>query len=217
VCCLGITNAREADGRLGAGLSVSYSTMTGILSTELLSNKQHSADNIAFFFGQQLLQITDKCQERSVKLMFHTKPSHGNTSPKKVCVSCKTAKDRSCFQPGKRQCEACAVLSRQIDQKQRAAWHAQYAAAAQRAWRARNPDYDRQYYHANREAKIARVILGRAIRAGTLPRAADCTCSQCGQPAHEYHIADYAQPLVATPVCRSCRRRLGKEQKGQTR
>lgn len=144
--------------------------------------------------------------------MFHTKHYHGNTSPKRVCVSCKTPKERSDFAPGKRQCNDCAAASQTIRQKQITAWRRQHGAAAQRAWRERNPTYDSQYYQANRRRRIARSTLNRAIRLGKLPRAADCACAQCGQPAHEYHIADHTQPLAATPVCRACNRRINNDE-----
>lgn len=139
--------------------------------------------------------------------------SHGNTILKRLCVSCKITKDRTRFQPGKRQCDQCADLSQTIRRKQLAAWRRQHGAAAQRAWRERNPDYDSQYYHTHKQKKIAQVALGRAIRAGKLPRAAACACNHCGQPAHEYHMADCSRPLEALPVCRSCHRAIHKEQK----
>lgn len=139
--------------------------------------------------------------------------SHGNKIAKKVCVSCKAAKERAHFQTGKRQCNQCANLSQTIRRKQLAAWRRQHGAAAQRAWRERNPDYDSQYYHAHKQKKIAQVALGRAIRAGKLPKAATLPCIQCGQPAHEYHIADCSRPLEAVPMCRVCNRKMQKQKK----
>ena len=145
--------------------------------------------------------------------MFHTEQSHENMPFKKLCVSCKTRKERAHFQPGKRQCNDCAGLSQSIRQKRLAAWRRQHGATAQRQWRERNPDYDNQYYHAHKQKKIAQVALGRAIRAGKLPRAAACACQRCGQPAQEYQIADCSRPLDATPVCRVCNRATQKQAK----
>lgn len=47
-------------------------------------------------------------------------------------------------------------------------------------------------------------LVAKAIKAGKLMPIAECTCVDCGDPAHHYDHRDYEKPLEVDPVCRSC-------------
>lgn len=52
----------------------------------------------------------------------------------------------------------------------------------------------------------ARSAVSSAIVAGTLPKAESILCTDCGQPASEYHHDSYAQEhwLDVVPLCKAC-------------
>lgn len=63
----------------------------------------------------------------------------------KYCRSCQIRKPINSFLLGKRHCDQC--VQRSVEQRRQylAAWRRQHGTEAQRRWRARNPDYDKQY------------------------------------------------------------------------
>jgi hypothetical protein len=55
----------------------------------------------------------------------------------------------------------------------------------------------------------ANRTINAAINRGDLPKAKTLTCTDCGEPAHDYDHRDYTKPLVVAPVCRPCNLRRG--------
>mgnify|MGYP003473459537 CR=1 FL=1 len=47
------------------------------------------------------------------------------------------------------------------------------------------------------------------IKSGTIKRASECTCVDCGKPAKDNDHRDYLKPLEVEPVCRSCNVKRG--------
>ncbi len=58
-------------------------------------------------------------------------------------------------------------------------------------------------------ARLASLVLGRAIRAGELRSAKAFKCFDCGNPAGCYDHRDYDKPLVVDAVCVGCNARRG--------
>lgn len=58
-------------------------------------------------------------------------------------------------------------------------------------------------------ARLASLLLGRAIRAGEMHPAKAFKCFDCGNPAECYDHRDYDKPLVVDPVCVGCNARRG--------
>ncbi len=52
-------------------------------------------------------------------------------------------------------------------------------------------------------------MVGKAVREGLLPRARDCKCVDCANPAHHYDHRDYNKPLDVESVCSRCNQRRG--------
>lgn len=80
-----------------------------------------------------------------------------------------------------------------------------------KGWRSRNRKSSAPYDPAARRRRPeqfrAREAVKRAVRDGTLPRAATCTCADCGGPAQVYdHHCGYAweNRLRVRPLCRKC-------------
>ena len=69
----------------------------------------------------------------------------------KFCRSCQTRKLLDCFTLGKRHCDQCVQRSAAERRQYLAAWRRQHGTEAQRRWRARNPDYDKEYYRRKKE------------------------------------------------------------------
>ena len=59
------------------------------------------------------------------------------------------------------------------------------------------------------DSKLATRAVVKQIRQGLLPKAKDCLCVDCGNPAFDYDHWDYNRPLDVQPVCRSCNRKRG--------
>jgi hypothetical protein len=53
------------------------------------------------------------------------------------------------------------------------------------------------------------LAVRKAVKAGLLPRAAECACEDCGKPARDWDHRDYTKPLDVQSVCRSCNARRG--------
>ena len=51
---------------------------------------------------------------------------------------------------------------------------------------------------------VARSRVGNAIRKGTLSKATQFMCVDCGKPAECWDHRDYTKPLDVDPVCRPC-------------
>ena len=66
----------------------------------------------------------------------------------------------------------------------------------------------RDYRQTNPEKYKAHYAVNNAVQSGRLKPARAFGCSECGQPATEYHHDDYSKPLDIRPVCRPCNRRL---------
>ena len=86
-------------------------------------------------------------------------------------------------------------------------------AERQRQYRIRNQEELRQkanaYRHDNREKYKAAKALQRAIRYNVIPRAADCTCADCGAQAAHWHHESYAERdwLNVVALCGSCHKK----------
>lgn len=59
------------------------------------------------------------------------------------------------------------------------------------------------------DSKLATRAVVKQIRQGLLPKAKDCFCVDCGDPAFDYDHRDYNRPLDVQPVCRACNGRRG--------
>lgn len=64
----------------------------------------------------------------------------------------------------------------------------------------------KEYYLLRCKAMNA---VNRAVFNGTLKRAADFDCVDCGKRAAEYDHRDYYRLLDVVPVCRSCNKQRG--------
>lgn len=69
----------------------------------------------------------------------------------KYCKGCRTRKEYSHFGPGARLCTACQAARTEQRRQYLAAWRKANGAAAQRDWRKRNPEYDKEYYRRKKE------------------------------------------------------------------
>lgn len=69
----------------------------------------------------------------------------------KFCRSCQTQKPTDCFTRSKRHCDQCAQRSAEQRRQYLANWRRQHGVEAQRRWRRRNPEYDKQYYRRKKE------------------------------------------------------------------
>lgn len=56
---------------------------------------------------------------------------------------------------------------------------------------------------------LAHQAVAKARKQGLLADPRTLRCEDCAAPAIEYDHRDYAQPLVVSPVCRSCNLRRG--------
>jgi hypothetical protein len=54
------------------------------------------------------------------------------------------------------------------------------------------------------EGAKAIAQVGRAVRAGALPKLSDLACIDCGSDAAVYDHRDYTKPLDVEPVCVRC-------------
>ncbi len=69
----------------------------------------------------------------------------------KYCRSCQTRKPTGSFLLNKRRCDQCVQRSVERRRQYLAAWRKANGAATQRAWRKRNPEYDKEYYRRKKE------------------------------------------------------------------
>jgi hypothetical protein len=71
----------------------------------------------------------------------------------KYCKGCRTRKDYSHFAPSARICADCRARRAAERRHYLANWRQANGAQAQRRWRERNPEYDREYYRRKKEGK----------------------------------------------------------------
>lgn len=57
---------------------------------------------------------------------------------------------------------------------------------------------------ADRIKSRAHYAVAAAIRSGSLQRASEVSCEDCGKQAQEYDHRDYSRRLSVSPVCHSC-------------
>ena len=107
----------------------------------------------------------------------------------------------------KAQTEARADHERLAGRERRAANKEKYSAKA-KAWRDANPDYYMRHAAMFPEQRKARRAVNGEVRAGRLPAASTCKCSECGAQAQEYHHPDYSKPLEVVPVCKACHTKI---------
>lgn len=69
----------------------------------------------------------------------------------KYCKGCRTRKDYTHFSPNARLCADCRTEKAEERRQYLAAWRKANGAATQRAWRKRNPEYDKEYYRRKKE------------------------------------------------------------------
>ena len=70
----------------------------------------------------------------------------------------------------------------------------------------------REYLFGDDDRYKGRYAVTNAVKLGNMPRAADCVCSSCGEPAREYHHhLGYGREhwLDVTPVCKPCHVKAG--------
>lgn len=138
--------------------------------------------------------------------------SHSTPQPSalKVCTKCGESKPLTEFhQRGKSlrpACKACTnAQNRSIYEKN----HDNHLETKRR-YRLENPGARREtvraYDDRHREKRKAHAAVKHEINRGGLPRAADCTCYLCGEPAAIYHHHSYARQhwLDVKPMCRVC-------------
>lgn len=69
----------------------------------------------------------------------------------------------------------------------------------------------KRMYEIYPEKQFARDQIYHAVKNGTLPKAAELICVDCGSPAQEYHHPDYSQPMLIIPLCRPCHVKVHKQ------
>ena len=72
----------------------------------------------------------------------------------KFCRSCQARKPLDGFALGKRHCDQCVQRSAEQRRQYLAAWRKAKGAQAQREWRKRHPDYDKEYYRRKKERQV---------------------------------------------------------------
>ena len=121
------------------------------------------------------------------------------------CGDCKTAKPIEEFGLTKRKTPLCYC---------RQCWNArtaEYKKTGHARIASRDKERMRRADKRHREEQRVRSLLKRKIRMGLYPSADQRNCSQCGEPAKEYHHHngyDIERWDDVIPVCYKCHRRL---------
>lgn len=55
----------------------------------------------------------------------------------------------------------------------------------------------------------AKSVVGLKVRCGSIPRASEFSCVDCGKKAMCYDHRDYEKPMEISPVCVSCNKKRG--------
>ena len=78
-------------------------------------------------------------------------------------------------------------------------------------WRASNSEKVKQktqrWVAANQEKVEAHAKVNRRVRAGLWPKASVFVCSDCVEPALDYHHENYALWWSVEPLCRVCHKK----------
>ena len=144
-------------------------------------------------------KVCTKCGRRKYVPEFYLNRHTGYRRPD--CKACRRAQCRRYY-------AANAPACRERARRYKAA-HPEQAEAAHLAWKRRNPDRLREYWHRSRRRYPKRDACRRVSRGlrrmGLLE--VGTTCEECGAAAEVMHHPDYADPWRVVPLCTSCHMR----------